>query len=622
MAHPYGQQPGTPPGGYPGQPGQPGQPPAGMYGMPPGGYPGMPGGYPGAPGGYPGAPGGYPGAPGGFPGAPGGYPGAPGGYPGAPGGYPGAPGGYPGAPGGYPGAPGGYPGQPGQPPAGMYGMAPGGYPGAPGGFPGAPGGYPGAPGTAAGQYPQPGSAAAGGSGKVGNKAGKDKKDKKAGKDKKDKKKGGAATGPSGSPYSQIQQPGSSYGQMPHPGMGGHPGMMGGQPGGMMGGQPGGMMGGQPGGMMGGQPGGMMGGQPGGSAGPMGGPPIWPVVSTPAQFKWRFEGENYPESKESRTSWCPNKPGYQTDLVTCEEIGTIKVWNSDYGQVAKTLAAPDCQFLAGIKSGDTEILAAGGMIFTSSSTTVHLFNLTTGAPIHRFEKLAGLSITMESMSFLPSTGAGELTLAGVANESSSNSTIRLFDMATGMQVRTVPTGTGYGGYVRADPDNPGMLFFQKMHADGKVHLFDTRVSSTSGPVRSFLGLRTDDYYLARFDRMTTSGTGAAQMVSCHQNDVLKVWDVGTARALVTFTAKVHADEFQYGGITENCLVAARCDRQGHVWALSTATDDAPSNFSLVNSQMTRNNPPVWTACMNGKGMYLCSTVGVLDCYWGPAPVRAW
>src|SRR3989338_3567699 len=114
---------------------------------------------------------------------------------------------------------------------------------------------------------------------------------------------------------------------------------------------------------------------------------WGPLTTPSQFKWKFSGENYPESKETRGDciWSPEAPGYQTDLVTCQDKGKILIWSAEHGQILRTLSSPECQYVAGTKSGDREILAAAGHMFVTSSATIHLFDLLTGASIHRFEK---------------------------------------------------------------------------------------------------------------------------------------------------------------------------------------------------------------------------------------------
>ena len=180
-------------------------------------------------------------------------------------------------------------------------------------------------------------------------------------------------------------------------------------------------------------------QPGYAPSAGGGGKAWHVVSSPQQFSWSFNGEQYPESKEtgSDCAWTPQKPGYQTDLVTCQDIGKLSVWDAASGQAIHTLLAPGCQYPAGIMSGGIEILAASGV--PSSSTTVHLFNMNTGATIHRFEKLAGLSCALQSISFLPSSGPADLRLAAVGDQPD----LRIFDMGTGLQALSIPLTVGSG-----------------------------------------------------------------------------------------------------------------------------------------------------------------------------------
>src|SRR3989338_4103181 len=242
----------------------------------------------------------------------------------------------------------------------------------------------------------------------------------------------------------------------------------------------------------------------------------------------------------------------------------------------------------------------------------------GASIHRLEKIAGLSCELSSISFLPSSGPADLHLLGVANEGSGDTTVRVFDMGTGMQVRTVTTGTGYGGFVTADIANPGMFFFLSTHG-GPTCYFDSRVSSTASPVRKFLGHANNDRPVY-FNRMTATGpSGSGRKISACAAGLLKVWDVGTGSALVS----MKGDDLIFGGARNDALVAVRQDANAQVWMLNGAlTDDAPPHFILQNSQLNRNHPAVWAARMTNRSIFLGSTVGILEGTWGPPPARLW
>jgi len=238
------------------------------------------------------------------------------------------------------------------------------------------------------------------------------------------------------------------------------------------------------------------------------------------------------------------------------------------------------------------------------------------------RIAGLSIGIDSISFLPSVG-GELHLAAMANEGSGSATIRVLDLTTGSQVTGNSTGTGYGGFVLADPDTPGLVFFQATHCDGKVYLFDTRIAGSSGPARSFLGMGVDAYTPLHFTRMSLSGSGATQKLSSHQHDLAKVWDVGTGRSLLTLHNNPNQRESNtYAGITDHCFVAVRRDSSAHVWMLNGSTDDGPASFSLPNAAIARNSPACWSGTMNSRSIFLGTTTGLLHGTWGTGPVRAW
>ena len=321
-------------------------------------------------------------------------------------------------------------------------------------------------------------------------------------------------------------------------------------------------------------------------------------------------------------WAPELPGYATHFVSCTNVGKLDVWDQETGQVQRTLNSEAAEMMSVIKSGSREILATSGQVFVTQGTMIELFDLTTGQSLHRFDKIAGLTVNFQSLSFLPSTGSDDLRILATPNGMSSKEChAHLFDLGTGILSQQIPLGFPGGAFVKADLDTPGLFFVHSLYQDRKVMLFDIRSPSSSGPVRSFLGMKASTEADC-FSKLCCSGSGANRKVMSWDGSTVKVWDVGTGRAAVTLQRTT--PEFLYAGMNDHTLLTfSHKDSCAHIWMLNgDIAPESPSQYSLVSAGYKRNSFSIRAAAMNGKSVWVCPSNGIIEGEFGPPPQRTW
>eukprot|EP00007_Cunea_sp_BSH-02190019_P007387 CAMPEP_0174248880 /NCGR_PEP_ID=MMETSP0417-20130205/43300_1 /TAXON_ID=242541 /ORGANISM="Mayorella sp, Strain BSH-02190019" /LENGTH=790 /DNA_ID=CAMNT_0015328747 /DNA_START=1 /DNA_END=2373 /DNA_ORIENTATION=- len=334
------------------------------------------------------------------------------------------------------------------------------------------------------------------------------------------------------------------------------------------------------------------------------------------FSWANKGEKWVESGNTRpmTMWAPEKEGvHDVQLIACESIGALKLWNTEFGQCVGDLRGSGIQYSDCVRSNDQDMVVGSG-----PAGVIQLWNGSTQAELNRWSSISGLSShEFNSVSLMPSTGASDLQLCAMAMAESS---IYLFDLAADgrmLACLNTPMLRG-GGRVRTDLEKPGLVYVCPGYMDGKCYAFDVRAGNDK-PVRTFLGQHGEG--VAQPLSCTSTPGGAQRLLVSWCNDMVRLWDVGTGKSFACVDNDNGKRTFRYAGANSYAVMAmCREDGELHLWSLDKLSRASkgptpPSDYSLISPPIKRNAWIVEAGAVSGLNIFMGTVGGIVHGFLG-------
>ncbi|BAZ26657.1 protein kinase [Kalymmatonema gypsitolerans NIES-4073] len=242
------------------------------------------------------------------------------------------------------------------------------------------------------------------------------------------------------------------------------------------------------------------------------------------------------------------------LVSASEDRTIKIWNMATGQEIRTLEGHTNSVHTLAFSHNGRILADG-----SDDNTIKLWNLATGEEIRT---LRGHSNWVRSVAFSPD---GKILASG-----SFDKTIKLWNLATGQQIRTLEGHSGKVTSVAFSPVSPAGTLreraaspqgFGKILASGS---FDKTIKLWN--LATGQQIRTLEGHSSKVTSVAFSPDGKI-LASGSFDKTIKLWNLATGQQIRTLeghTDGIQSVVFSWDGKT---LVSGGDDKTIKIWQMS-------------------------------------------------------
>ena len=207
-----------------------------------------------------------------------------------------------------------------------------------------------------------------------------------------------------------------------------------------------------------------------------------------------------------------------ELASGSADHTARLWDVATGRQLRTLRGHSEQVTSVAFSPDGRVLATG-----SGDRTIKLWDVTSGSELRA---LAGHSSWVNSVAFSPdgrilASGSGRLGANGI----NADNSVKLWDVATGAELRTL---VGHSKWVTSVSFAPGGKLLASASDDRTIKLWDT----ASGREVRTLGGFSD-----RVSSVTFSPDGRTVAAGAHDG-VVKLWEVATGNEIRTLEG--HAD----------------------------------------------------------------------------------
>jgi eukaryotic-like serine/threonine-protein kinase len=231
-------------------------------------------------------------------------------------------------------------------------------------------------------------------------------------------------------------------------------------------------------------------------------------------------------------------GGQTQLLTGDLTGELRLWDADSGSPLPSFESADGPLWALARSPDESVAAGAGY----TANVVTLWNTTTGK---KRGVLRGHTDRVWSVAFSPDSR--------LVASSSNDYTVRVWDVDSGLEVARIPAPTKYVFCVGISPDGRMVAFGGEDH---RVRLYDLAAGVELEP----LGQHPANLQcLAFFPDGKSLATGGA-------DGTVKVWDLATRQERITLRVPLIQSTNLLAEDTTNPEAM-----ESSVWSLAIASD---------------------------------------------------
>ena len=238
------------------------------------------------------------------------------------------------------------------------------------------------------------------------------------------------------------------------------------------------------------------------------------------------------------------------VVGAGGYGTWKVYQQSFPNVVTYENIPIASTLTGHSSFiNYLVISPDGQTLASASAdkTIKIWNLATGQEIRT---LTGHSSFINYLVISPD---GQ-TLASA----SADKTIKLWNLATGQEIRTFTGHSNYVNYLAISPDGQTLV---SSSADKTIKVWNL---ATGQEIRSLTGYsKYIDYFVISSDWQTIA-TGSA-------DKIIKIWNLSTGKEIHTLTG--HSNTVNFVAISPDgqTLASASADKTIKIWNLVTGQE---------------------------------------------------